>query len=309
MELKKYNELAAALLARQQHDWPLLAANYKALESVEVKNITVGSETIRVQYNPARIFSSAAKVDPESIQRRPCFLCASHLFPEQEKLAIHPLYWLLCNPYPIFREHFTLPSRHHKPQLIRRHFPDFLRLAKYLTGYTLFYNGPHCGASAPDHLHFQAVTSGVMPLEQEVAARLSQGLPIVKHEGSAVLYSMTGYLRNGFVLRTSVARDALRLFDYLYTYLLRYAGAEEEPRMNLLALYNRGEWLVILIPRRAHRPWQYSASGDDCFFVSPGAADIGGCLVVPRREDFEKVTVGLLKSVYEQVCWSGDQLP
>ena len=149
-------DIAAALLERQKKSWPLLATNYKALEDVKIKTVRIQEETVRVQYNPARILSSNAKVEPHEVRQRPCFLCLTSLPAAQEKIAIHPLYWLLCNPYPIFQAHFTLPYRYHRAQRILPYFADFLRLSKNLSGYTLFYNGPRCGASLPDHLHFQA---------------------------------------------------------------------------------------------------------------------------------------------------------
>ena len=297
-------DIASALLERQKKSWPLLATNYRALEDVKIKTVRIQEETVRVQYNPARILSSNAKVEPHEVRQRPCFLCLTSLPAAQEKIAIHPLYWLLCNPYPIFQVHFTLPYRYHRAQRILPYFADFLRLSKNLSGYTLFYNGPRCGASLPDHQHFQAVMSGEMPLEAEVERKLKKGLPIVKRLGTATLYWFSDSLRSGFVLLSSNSADALRLFESLYHALpLQPLEGDEEPKMNLFANYKDRQWRIIIVPRRAHRPRQYWAMDETHFLTSPGAADIGGLFVVPRQEDFAKVTPALLQDIYGQVCW------
>lgn len=304
MGQKKAMELAAALWERQRQSWPLLAANCADLEKVKVKIIRVKDTTVCVQHNPARIQSSNAKVEPHEVRSRPCFLCSSNLPVLQEKVPIHPLYWLLCNPYPIFQTHFTLPFRRHRPQRILPNFSDLLRLTKIMPAYTFFYNGPRCGASLPDHHHFQAVTSGQMPLEAEVDNMLKKGLPIVKRFGAATLYWFCDSLRSGFILLSETASDAICLFEQLYYALpIQSLEGDEEPKMNLLANYRDRRWRVICVPRRKHRPRQYWEMDKAHFLTSPGAADIGGLFVVPRQEDFEKVTPALLEDIYQQVCW------
>ena len=159
---------ATELLAKQLVTWPLAEKNYKALEAVQVKSFDMGGFSIRAQFNPARIVSTGAKVDARSLKERKCFLCPENLPVEQERLPFGFRHLVLCNPYPIFPQHFTIPTRKHTPQLILPQWNDFLELTRRLAPFTVFYNGPRSGASAPDHAHFQAVTRGIMPLDEEV---------------------------------------------------------------------------------------------------------------------------------------------
>ena len=78
--------------------------------------------------------------------------------------------------------------------------------------------------------------------------------------------------------------------------------------MNLFGWYREEEWILALIPRKRHRPWQYEAEGADHLLSSPGAADIGGLFITPLAEDFEKINPALLQDVYEQVCWSDQEV-
>jgi len=158
---------AEALLQRQLHEWPLVADNYRALQALCMRTIEVGGVSVRLQYNPARIRSTASKVDAVSLSERPCFLCDAHRPVEQLSLPIGGQYKLLVNPYPIFPRHFTLPSVVHTPQAIIGRFADMLELASLLPEYVIFYNGARCGASAPDHMHFQAGNRGFVPIESQ----------------------------------------------------------------------------------------------------------------------------------------------
>lgn len=302
MEQLDWNNEAAALLERQRKAWPLAAANFAALEKIQIRDFEIDGEQIRVQFNPARIISSGAKVDARSTSRRPCFLCSHHLPEEQEKLPIHPEYWLMCNPYPIFSRHFTLPARRHEPQLLSRHVRDFLELAFALSAYTIFYNGPRCGASAPDHRHFQAAPFGDMPLDREISRQLESGtLPRLAEKGEAVLYEYAGALRKGFVLTSPSQKDLETIFDRLY-HILPLRPAEEEPRMNAFATYRKGQWIMWVIPRNEHRPDYYFQPEETRIMTSPGAADIGGIFIAPRAEDFARLSPETLQAIYGQVC-------
>lgn len=296
---------AAALLRRQKTSWRLLAENFRALERVETKQFRLPGGDVRVQFNPARIASTAAKVDAGSVAGRRCFLCPAHLPEEQERVEILPGYWLLCNPYPIFREHFTLPFRQHADQRIAGYFGDFLKLSRLLSGYVLFYNGPCCGASAPDHLHFQAASLNEMPMDGELARRLSAGLPEICRSGEAVLSLWAEGWRNAFVLSSPEQEAAERLFALLYNVLPR---EEPEPKMNLFAYFDGGRWTVVVVPRRAHRPACYYETGGERFLASPGAADMGGLFITARREDFERATEERLWDIYAQVSRSKEEL-
>ena len=326
---------ATELLSKQLVTWPLAEKNYKALEAVQVKSFDMGGFSIRAQFNPARIVSTGAKVDARSLKERKCFLCPENLPVEQERLPFGFRHLVLCNPYPIFPQHFTIPTRAHTPQLILPQWNDFLELTRRLAPFTVFYNGPRSGASAPDHAHFQAVTRGIMPLDEEVAHLIdrevtaSQAVRLPPHKllgyrltsrevtasqavsrqaaapeaGDGRILLLTGYLRNGFVIQASARETATDLFKKIYAALPVPPG-EPEPMMNLFGSHYDDNWVITVIPRKRHRPWQYEAEGDDHLLSSPGAADIGGLFITPLEKDFKKINPELLRDVYQQVCLS-----
>ncbi|MDY4552403.1 MAG: DUF4922 domain-containing protein [Parabacteroides sp.] len=297
----------ADLVARQRACWPLAEQHFRALEQVETRTFQLGTTRIVAQFNPARIGSSAAKVDARSLQYRPCFLCPNQLPADQLRLPYGTDYHLLVNPFPIFREHLTIPALAHAPQRIQSRFETFLELSRDLPDLTLFYNGPLCGASAPDHAHFQAVTQGIMPLDNERTRFTGPNSQLLASAAEGDLYAFTGYGRNGFYLRAHSLPTARQLFDRLYA-VLPLSANEDEPRMNLFCYYQTEQWQLVVIPRKRHRPWQYEAEGAERLVSSPGAADIGGLFIAARREDFEKLSEDLLADVYRQVCLSDDEI-
>ena len=220
---------ATELLSKQLVTWPLAEKNYKALEAVQVKSFDMGGFSIRAQFNPARIVSTGAKVDARSLKERKCFLCPENLPVEQERLPFGFRHLVLCNPYPIFPQHFTIPTRKHTPQLILPQWNDFLELTRRLAPFTVFYNGPRSGASAPDHAHFQAVTRGIMPLDEEVTQFIRQSYASVYDNR---IYPLTGNLRPGLVIQAATEEAATRLFKKIYAALPILPG-EPEPMMNI----------------------------------------------------------------------------
>ena len=308
METGKWTDTAGALrlLARQRSAWPVAGAAYEALARVQVKRLCVDGLRFEVQYNPARIRSSAAQTDAQSLRERPCFLCPSQLPAEQEALPMGNDFLLLCNPFPIFPEHFTIASRRHEPQQIGAAFAQLPAMARSLSGLTLLYNGPQCGASAPDHLHFQAVTASYMPIDKEAWPR--RGEACLKEKDGAV-FPLSGYLRNGFILESTTESGACSLFKRLCRALQVFAGVgEAEPRMNLFCRYEEERWRLILIPRLLHRPRQYYAQGDDQLLTAPGAADVGGIFITVRESDFEKTGPELLRDVYAQIAYGDPEI-
>jgi glycosyltransferase involved in cell wall biosynthesis len=297
---------AYSLLSRQKEDWPKLAESYAAFEKIETKNVFVDRVEIKVQYNPARIVSSGAKIDPQAIKERPCFLCKENLPAEQESLPMGNNYVLLCNPYPIFPEHFTIASRHHIPQSIENHFVDMLQIAKQLQGFTILYNGPQSGASAPDHLHFQAVTSSYLPINQDVADFTENLFP--DDDTGKYLGIISHYLRNGFRIVAFTEEKAVDVFDGVYRTLKHYTVDKGEPRMNIFCSYTGSEWRVFVIPRICHRPRQYFAEGNKQILTSPGAADVGGVFITSRKEDFNKITPDILRDIYTQIGISDEDI-
>jgi hypothetical protein len=209
-------------------------------------------------------------------------------------------YWLLCNPYPIFPDHFTIASRYHVAQSIRQRFDDLLKISRCLSRFTCFYNGPESGASAPDHMHFQAVSHGYMPIDHETEGYKGEE---ILNESGAKLYPLTRYLRNGFRIEAETEAGAAVVFKRLYHTLRYCVNGESEPRMNLFCRYDNGRWEVVIVPRIKHRPWQFYADGSQHILTSPGAADIGGVFITPRKEDFEKINPTILRDIFTQLCF------
>ncbi len=297
------NKTVNELLAEQLTSWDTARINYEALQEVESKVLDVDGYTFRVQFNPARIRSSAAKVDPKSIQERKCFLCKDNLPAAQKGLKFGEGYTVLVNPFPIFPQHLTIPAVEHKDQLIRNRFVHMLELAERLSGFVLFYNGPKCGASAPDHAHFQAGNKGFLPLESEW--RSAAGEVFYSKEGTA-LYALKEYPAPMLVLTSDSMQKAAGLFDQIYTLLDK--GVEVEPMMNLLAWYEDGQWVVCIIPRTLHRPACYFAEGEENLLISPASVDLGGVFITPLEKDFEKITSQDIRNILQEVCLTGSGL-
>jgi hypothetical protein len=292
---------AKKLLDEQVGEWKLLRDNVAALASVQTRSIDLADFTLNIQFNPARITSTAAKTDAKSIGERKCFLCGANRPPEQRGLPFGDSYLVLCNPFPIFPEHFTITHRVHRPQRIKDNFGDLLDLARAMSPrYTVFYNGPKCGASAPDHLHFQAGDRGFMTMESEYD-RL-KGEPIVR---TGKLKAFAPNSLRPFVALESADREALGVaFDVVYRNLGNIASVPsdfDEPMMNILAWYDGGAWRVIVLPRAKHRPGFYFADGDAKILLSPASVDLGGVCIVPLEHDFQKLDRPLLEQMLREV--------
>lgn len=275
----------------QLEEWNETQKRYIQLEHSEQKILENG---IILQHNPARILSTGARIDQKSVAERPCFLCSKNRPKEQRHLSCFGYYELLVNPYPILSKHFTLTHRDHLPQRIEGHFIQLLHMAHSLNDLTVFYNGPRCGASAPDHLHFQAGSRGVIPLEHQL-------LRWMKPEAFHSLYNIKLFITENYFCPCLVMRingwedDTLRLADKLFKNICRMLPCrkeEPEPGMNLLAWHEaeRSQTTVVIIPRSKHRPQCYTANETEQRMVSPGALDMGGFVITPRAEDFAALT-------------------
>ena len=287
---------------RQLMEWPLASGNVKALFGVCTRTLVpAGHEDgmpFVVQHNPARVRSTGAKVDAASVAARPCFLCGASRSGEQS--ALEPAafgdrfsdldYEILINPYPIFPYHFTIPCKAHTPQVIVeegcRRFDDMLRLAQALEGMALFYNGARCGASAPDHFHFQAVPASAMTI-------LSTERPVP--------FLTFGYesgdraeMLEWFVRVVEQIRDLPAPPDF--------SSSEKEPRMNIICTYTDGIWKALVIPRRAHRP-DFYGSGEGQYLISPATVDLSGTIIIPSSSDFDAITPEILASLLSQTTY------
>jgi ATP adenylyltransferase/5',5'''-P-1,P-4-tetraphosphate phosphorylase II len=299
---------AHALLQHQKESWDALREGYRLLDHVETRSLDFGDYAFRLQFNPRRITSSAAKVDAKSIAKRPCFLCPANLPKEQRGLRFNDKYLVLCNPFPIFPEHFTIPDLNHVPQRILATFGDMLDLTQALgQRYVVFYNGPKCGASAPDHFHFQAGNRGFMPIDSEydyVKTHLGRQ---IANRGSLHAYAVDKYLRSLISFESpsrTALMDAFHAFYSTFDQMLTHkAGVEhDEPMLNVITSYERGYWRVILFPRAKHRPSCFFAEGEERMMLSPASVDFGGVVVTPVEKDFRRVDKGILSQMFKEVC-------
>ncbi len=293
---------ALALLKQQKENWDLCKSNYADLDSVEVKNFEFDNYNIKVQFNPGRIKSSAAKVDKKSIQERKCFLCMNNLPEAQRGLMYGSQYMLLVNPFPIFKEHFTIPNINHLPQQILDNMGDMLELSKSLgERYTVFYNGPRCGASAPDHMHFQAGINGFMPVEAEYENMKETVGEVMLSGDDFEMYGFEDYLRAMFAIESSNKETIVKVFESFYTVFAKLEEDENEPLLNVLSYYADGKWKLLIFPRGKHRPAQYFAEDESRILLSPASVDMGGVCITPREEDFKKITGDDIADIFRQI--------
>ncbi len=292
----------------QLSQWPMACENFRALRKVAVRKMTVGGLEVRLQFNPARIGSSAAKTDSESLRERPCFLCPEHRFPEQISLRFDgrkgKTYDILVNPFPVFPDHVVVAFGTHSEQSIWKRFVDILDLARTWQDFIFFYNGPKCGASAPDHHHFQGTGRGHMPLENDVDRLLDSpsdpALEWLTGEEDSALYHYGKFTTGIFVIRGRSVKSVSRLFYRLLDCAPMCEG-DREPRFNLFTYFKSGEYRCIVVFRTQHRSHHYFSTGPDHLTMSPGCVDMAGLFIVPVAEDYGKLTPELLGEMLAEV--------
>lgn len=291
--------------------WPLACGNFRELKNVRLKDMDAGGLTVKLQFNPARMISSAAKLSKADIARRKCFLCRENRPPEQIMLKFEgrksKKYHILVNPYPIFPDHLVVAASGHVDQSILHRYVDMLDLARKYDDYTFFYNGPHSGASAPDHHHFQAAPDGLMPLVNDVDRCLDQdgaeresALEHVLSVHDARLYHYRKFTTGVFVIASQTVKSAAKLFYRLLDCADIYEG-ETEPRFNLFSYWTGAEFRSVVVFRSKHRSHHYFSEGPDHLTMSPGCADMGGVFIVPVEAEFEKLTPELLNEMIAEV--------
>ena len=290
----------------QLSQWPLACGNFRALKDVSVREVEVGGLVVKLQFNPARIGSSAAKTSKEELAKRRCFLCRENRPAEQIMLRFEgrkgKKYDILVNPYPIFPDHLVIAKSKHTDQAIWHRYIDMLDLSKKYSGYTFFYNGPKSGASAPDHHHFQGAPKGLMPLENDVNASVGNAdvLEYVTSVQDASLYHYKKFTAGVFFLRAETSKSAAKLFYRLLDCADILEG-DSEPRINLFSWWQDGEYRSIVVFRTSHRSHHYFSEGPDHLTMSPGCADMGGVFIVPIPEEYDKITSELLTELVEEV--------
>ena len=289
---------------RQMEKWADARHRFRDLKHVETHQL---SDQLKVQWNPARIVSTGAKIDKKTLGDRPCFLCDKNRPKEQISKQIDERFLLLVNPFPILPIHFTIPARKHQPQSIYKNYREMHRFLSLHSELMVFYNGPKCGASAPDHLHFQAGTSGILPLQanwQRLSRNLTDIISLNDDEKIALIHD---FVVPAFVIISKSEDSDEALFQRLYK-SMPVRGDETEPMMNIIAWRKGDEYISVVIPREKHRPEAYFAEGDAQMMVSPGALDMSGLIITPREEDFRKLTEESATAILQECGVSTDKM-
>ena len=300
-----YQEQANKLLIEQKNNWPLLKGNLEGLKNAQLKTFQFEGFSINVQYNPKRITSSAAKVDKKTIQERKCFLCSANRPNEQKQVSFENDYEILCNPFPIFKEHYTIAHLNHTPQEINHSFDRFLDISKSLPELLTFYNAPNCGASAPDHLHFQAGNLGFVPMEKDFESIKSRYGKKIGNFPNLALTAINDGLRRFTVLESNDKSAVKKVFESIYKYIKEAEGGNE-PMLNIVSWY-KNEWCVIIFLREKHRPWQFFEEGEKNILLSPASVDLGGTMITPLEKDFNKITKEDVADILNQVSLNPDK--
>lgn len=300
----------AALIDQQIATWPLLKQGYEAYTQIETKRVPVQESDVFVQHNPRRAISTAASVDKASVDARPCFLCPENLPAEEKGISYGGELVITCNPFPVLDRHLSIIHREHIPQQIQGNVEKLLSLAQDLgSSYFVLYNGPQCGASAPDHLHFQACARDLLPIE----SNLFRDEPVLDEDCSYCedtarntfeLFTLGGCGRSVVVFRGG---DSNEVAHWVYRVVEELAAQTDrsEPLINLICTYDPRLWTVYLFPRSNHRPRSFYAEGDERLVVSPGAIDMAGVVVVPAREHFDKIDTERLTQIFKEVSMNG----
>lgn len=315
--MNKKRQAGDLFIENQLAKWQTARTNHEALNQIETRRFELAGNTITVQFNPARAVSTCAKVDKSSIEARKCFLCPENKPNEQDEIIISldEPFSLRINPYPILPGHLTISSLKHQDQILAdktiRQLPGKLIswLEEYFaSGYVLFYNGAKCGASAPDHFHFQAVKQSDVPVIQqwerlmETAVREKE----IKTENGNTYssFQITSYICPIQVFICNHSADILPEMINQYLESLPLHEGESEPRYNLFAWQDKQRgFTMAYFPREEHRPACYTATGGEQLLVSPGALDMAGLLVTPRKEDFDKITESDITQIYKEVAY------
>lgn len=292
--------LCKKLLEAQKDSWPDLSLGYAALEKVRVRKLNCNGFSVRLHHNPARIKSTIAPVDKASIIKRPCFLCLENLPEGQRGVLYRHEFMVLCNPFPITSHHFTIAHIKHTPQSFEGFAAAFLKMAQdFHPNFNVFYNGPESGASAPDHLHFQAAPTGVLPIEIEIEGGVKW--TFMKRVTDVSLYKLEQVGRGVIILTGEDGNAVSAVLMSVISAMKNVLSSENEPKMNLLGLYDGVKWQVSIFPRQKHRPGVYFLTGNERILISPGLVEMGGIIVTPIAKDFDAVDHSLVEDIYKEV--------
>ncbi|MGA2782201.1 MAG: DUF4922 domain-containing protein [Smithella sp.] len=299
---KSLSVLCLSLLDQQKKSWPKLAYAYRELAQVRKRSVICGGYKVYLQFNPQRAVSSGAAIDAESIKKRPCFLCHGNLPIEQKGVLYRNQYLILCNPAPIFDKHFTIVSLRHRPQTIDGDLIWLMNLAQDLApDFAVFYNGPACGASAPDHLHFQMVPASALSFLNEL-----KELPPVKEISSVRYWMGKDFDRSIIILESKNSSELAEQFLRLLKIAQKILATNDEPLVNVICAYIENHWRLVIFLRQKHRPDAYFAEGKNRIFISPGAVDMAGIIITPLLDDYNRLDCNTIRSIYREVSLPED---
>jgi hypothetical protein len=307
-----FSNRLSAFIKQQCFSWPELRKARESLKESLTKKIFLPDLDVHIQHIPHRIKSSSSRVDRESIENRPCFLCPENLYPKQKGLLYKKEWLILNNPFPIFINHLVVSHHRHFPQLIDKVLATMISFVGDLDfSFTALYNGPSCGASAPDHLHFQACPDGGIPITGQLAKLMHSPAPespltIVEENKNGRCFTGAVDTRSLFIC---ITKDPELLFTRLgnvISFLKDTPSAPEEPMVNLIISGAGKHYMGIIFPRTAHRPACYYSHGNDKIIISPGAVDVGGLIILPRKEDYEKIRKEHIPKMFSEVCCCQD---
>ncbi|MEN8125423.1 MAG: DUF4922 domain-containing protein [Bacteroidota bacterium] len=298
-----YQDKAEKLYKDQLKDWLMFADNREGLNNAQLRTFNFEGFDIIVQYNPKRITSSAAKVDTKTIKERKCFLCGANRPEVQTEVMWGNNYEILVNPFPIFKKHFTISNVAHVDQQIKTEFVNFISLSKDLPETVIFYNAPKCGASAPDHLHFQAGNLDFLPIEKDWETIKTKYGKNIEGQGEVEVTVVDDTLRRFIVLESENADAINNVFQKIHAFGTELENGEA-PMLNLLSYYVNGKHRVFVFVRGIHRPWQFFEEGEKNILLSPASVDMGGALIIPLEKDFEKITKEDITDIFKQITVS-----
>ncbi len=292
-------ELSLGLLESQKSTWAQLREGHTRLDACLERRMAVDGLAVLLQCNPQRIVSTAADTNPAAISKRACFLCPQNLPPEQRIILYHHRFLVLCNPFPIFAAHFTVAHVEHLPQALRGSWPSLLQLARdFGHDFAVLYNGPLCGASAPDHLHFQAVPLAAIPVLNAGTGDRTK----VQEQGGVAVCKARGGLGPALMAESGNMPALIAWAKRTLTAARRLLSQPGEPLVNLFCLYREQKWQIFMFIRRQHRPSAYYRTGDEQVLISPGAVDMGGLIILPRKQDFHRLTTALIQEIINEIC-------
>ncbi len=300
-------KLCLNLLCEQRKTWPKLQEGYEWFKQIQERHLCCNGFSVRLQYNPGRLRSSTANVDDKNRSVESCFLCLDQLPPSQKGILYQDNFLILCNPMPIFPSHFTFSHLEHRYQSITEHISTFLHLTIHLgSAWIVLYNGPKCGASAPDHLHFQIVPSGQMPIEKEILEEKRRYL--VKKQEGVSLFRIRDLWRELILLE---GKESVPLEDAFKRYLAalkRVLDIDEEPMINIAGYRDRTTFRLLIFQRRKHRPDVFYKTGEERVVISPGVIDMGGLLITPVEKDFKRLNEMAVESIYQEVSMEPEKV-